>query len=82
MEIIWREINETADLKSCSKLLSKETPARNQVSVLINLVGYGQKHFSGREDDKGVGTLCSMCKLSVLQMPNKPIKSLLEIQLH
>lgn len=82
MEIIWREINETADLKSCSKLLSEETPARNQVSGLINLVGYGQKYFSGTEDGKGVGTLCSMCKLSVLQMLNEPIKSLLEIQMH
>ena len=28
-------INETADLKSCFKLLSEETPARNQVSGLI-----------------------------------------------
>jgi hypothetical protein len=82
MEIIWREINETTDLKSCSKLLSKETPARNQISGLINLVGYGQKHFSGTEDGKGVRTLCSICKLSVLQMLNKPIKLLLEIQLH
>jgi hypothetical protein len=54
-------INETADLKSCSKLLSEETLARNQVSGLINLLGYGQQHFSGTEDGKGVGQLCSVC---------------------
>ena len=48
-------INETADLKRCSKLLSEETPARNQVSGLINLVGYGQQHFSRTEDGTGVG---------------------------
>lgn len=54
MGIIWRVINETADLESCSKLLSEETPARNQVLGLINLVGYGQKQFSGTWDDKGV----------------------------
>jgi hypothetical protein len=61
MEIIWRVTNETADLKSCSKWLSEETPARNQISSLINLVGYGQQHFSGTEDGKGVGWLCSVC---------------------